>query len=229
MHDTPQIAAPEPLVERPAAVIFDCDGVLVDSEPACFEMLATDLTAHGLALNAHQVEHEFIGGTMQGLWTRARAMGANLPDDWVTTFYDRLYARLALGTPLVAGVEQVMDALDRCDIPYGVGSNGSEQKMHVTLGQHPAVKARLAGRLFSGQTLAMPKPEPGLFLHVAAALGAVPARTVVIEDSPTGARAARAAGMVCFGYAPQGDGARLAAEGARVFRSMADLPALLAL
>ncbi|MFM2357154.1 MAG: hypothetical protein RLZZ528_2890, partial [Pseudomonadota bacterium] len=74
-----------------------------------------------------------------------------------------------------------------------------------------------------------PKPDPAVYLHAAAALGVAPLACVVVEDSPTGARAARAAGMRCFGYAPRGTGEGLAAEGARLFRKMSELPALLGL
>lgn len=217
------------VIGRPGAVIFDCDGVLVDSEQAAFDILQQDFARHGLPLPRAELEALFIGGTVKGLWQQARSMGATLPDDWVDDFYVRLYARLALGTPLIPGIEAVLDALDAAGIPYAVGSNGSDHKMQVTLGQHPALLARLKGRLFSGQTLGKPKPAPDLYLHAASALGHRPQDCVVIEDSATGARAARAAGIRCFGYAAHGDGAALKAAGAHTFSSMADLPGLLGL
>ena len=213
----------------PRAVIFDCDGVLVDSEPAAFDLLAEDLAAHGLVLPRAEMERIFIGGTIAGVHVRARSLGATLPDGWVADFYERLYARLARGTPLVPGVLHLLDTLDAAGIPYAVGSNGSDRKMQVTLGQHPGLLDRFRDRLFSGQTLGAPKPAPDLYLHAAQALGQPPAACAVIEDSPTGARAAAAAGIPCFGFAPHDDGAALAAEGAILFRSMADLPRLLGL
>ncbi len=213
----------------PRAVIFDCDGVLVDSEGPAFDLLEQDLTRHGLPLPRPEIEALFIGGTVRGLWHRARDMGARLPDDWVDDFYARLYARLAQGTPLIPGILGVLDALDAAAIPYAVGSNGSDHKMQVTLSQHPGLFARLQGRLFSGQSLGVPKPAPDLYLHAARALGVAPADCAVVEDSPTGATAARRAGMVCHGYAAHGDGMALAAAGARVFHSMSDLPVLLGL
>jgi HAD superfamily hydrolase (TIGR01509 family) len=160
---------------------------------------------------------------------KARGLGARLPDDWVPGFYVRLYAMLAEGTPLVPGILQVLDALDAAGIPYAVGSNGTDHKMQITLGQHPGLISRFGGRLYSGQTLGAPKPAPDLYLHAARALGCAPADCAVVEDSPPGARAAAAAGIPCFGFAPHGDGAALAAEGAHVFHSMADLPGLLGL
>jgi beta-phosphoglucomutase-like phosphatase (HAD superfamily) len=220
---------PAPLAVPPRAVIFDCDGVLVDSEPIALDMMAADLVAHGLDLPRDEIARRFLGGTIPGVHRAARAMGATLPDDWVAGFYRRLYARLAQGTALIPGIEAVLDALDAAAVPYAVGSNGTEQKMQVTLGQHPALMARLQGRLFSGQALGAPKPAPDLYLHAARALGRAPADCVVVEDSPTGARAATAAGMRCFGYAPHGDGDALVAEGAVPFCDMADLPRLLGL
>ncbi len=214
---------------RPGAVLFDCDGVLVDSEGPAFELIAADITAHGLPVTPADVRNDFIGGTAKDCWLRARAMGVALPDEWVEDFYRRLYARLALGTDLMPGVVDVLDALDAAHIPFAVGSNGRPEKMQVTLGQHPEVLTRFKGRLFSGQTEGSPKPAPDLYLRAAHALGVEAEACAVIEDSPTGARAARAARMRCYGFAPHDDGARLAAEGAVIFRDMHDLPGLLSL
>ena len=213
----------------PRAILFDCDGVLVDSEPIAFDLLAGDLHRHGLHLSRPEMETRFLGGTIRGLWQTARDLGARLPDDWVDDFYARLYARLAQGTPLIAGVEPLLDRLDAAGIAYAVGSNGAPRKMQVTLGQHPAVMARLQGHLFSGQELGCPKPDPGLWLHCAAHLGVSPAECVVVDDSPTGCTAAARAGMRCLGLAEHDDGARLAATGATVIRSLAQVPALIGL
>lgn len=210
------------------AVIFDCDGVLVDSEPETFRMLAEDLTEHGLTLSHDQMEKLFLGGTIKGVFTSARQLGATLPDGWTEDFYARLYPRLALGTPLVPGIPEVLDRLDAAGITYAVGSNGTTEKMLTTLGLYPEVLSRLKGRLFSGQELNMPKPDPGLYRHVAHFLDQSPADCAVIEDSPTGARAARLAGIRCFGYAPHGN-EKLAAEGATLFTHMNQLPELLGL
>ncbi|THD85338.1 HAD family phosphatase [Aliigemmobacter aestuarii] len=209
----------------PEAILFDCDGVLVDSEPAAFALLAEDLARAGLVLSHAEMEAQFLGGTIRGLHMKARALGADLADDWPDDFYDRLYARLAEGTPLFDGVEALLDRLDKAGIAYAVGSNGAPRKMEITLGQHPSVYARLRGVLFSGQEIGAPKPAPDLYLTAARALGVDPARCVVVEDSPTGVRAGRAAGMRCFGFAPNGNFARLEAEGAEPLRAMADLPA----
>lgn len=220
------MSAPHP---RPAAVLFDCDGVIVDSEPITDRVIAENLTRHGFPIAPHRVSELFIGGTIAGIAAHVRARGLDLPASWVEDVYEEMFASLARGTPLVAGIVEVMAALDRAGIPYAVGSNGPHRKMQVTLGQHPDLMRRLAGRLFSREDVARPKPAPDLYLHAASALGAAPAACAVIEDSPTGIRAARAAGMTCYGHAAAGDPGPLAAAGAIPFARMADLPALLGL
>jgi HAD superfamily hydrolase (TIGR01509 family) len=213
----------------PKAVIFDCDGVVVDSEGMTFELLVGEFAAHGLHLPVETIARDFIGGTMKDVADRARAAGALLPETWVDDFYQRLYAHLAKGTPLISGILAVLDALDAAGIPYAMGSNGSDRKMQITLGQHQGMLDRFGGHLYSGQTLGKPKPAPDLYLHAARRLGVMPADCVVIEDSPTGASAAKAAGMRCFGYAAHTPPERLAAVGATPFPDMADLPRLLGL
>ena len=213
----------------PDAVIFDCDGVLVDSEGPTFALLLDDLAAHGLPLTLHELESDFIGGTIEGLADKARAAGATLPPAWVPDFYARMYAMLAKGTPLMPGVLQVLDALDAAFVPYAVGSNGPDEKMQITLGQHGLTPRFRA--LLSGQTLGKPKPAPDLYLLAALSCGGNPARCRVIEDSPTGAQAAIAAGIPCLGYAPHGPDTppaqQMAALQIPLFHHMRDLPALL--
>jgi HAD superfamily hydrolase (TIGR01509 family) len=157
-----------------------------------------------------------------------RQTSPEVPEDWADRFYQKLYAHLAKGTPLIPGIEEVLDALDAAGLPYAIGSNGTGAKMQVTLGQHPALLARFKGHVYSGQDLGTPKPAPDLYLHAAAQLGVDPAQAVVVEDSPNGAMAARAAGMRCLGYAPLGNAA-LAAVGAELFSDMRALPGLLGL
>lgn len=214
---------------RPAAVLFDCDGVITDSEGPTFDLLIADLARHGLPLSRHQLETDYIGGTIETVAERARASGAVLPGDWVARFYERMYAMLAEGTALIPGVVQVLDRLDAAGIPYAVGSNGPPEKMRISLGQHGLLPRFRA--VLSGQALGRPKPAPDVYLAAAAACGADPAACVVIEDSSSGARAALAAGIPCLGFAPHGPEAPpargLAALGLPLFHSMTDLPALL--
>ena len=213
----------------PKAVLFDCDGVLVDSEAAAFDLLAGDLFQHGLHMTRAEMERRFLGGTIHGLHTTARGLGADLPDNWVDTFYARLYARLAQGTALIDGVEEVLERVIKAGILCAVGSNGSNQKMQITLGQHPKALAHFNGHLYSGESLGCPKPDPGLWLHAARALGVEPEDCVVVDDSPTGCLGAARAGIRCLGLAEHDDGARLAATGAEVIHSFRDIPARLGL
>ena len=213
----------------PKLVLFDCDGVLVDSEPLTNVILQEDLARHGLHLTREQIMTDFVGGTMRSVGEKARVMGADLAPTWLDDIYARIYARLAEGTPLIPGIEAVLDRLDAAGIPYAVGSNGSQQKMDITLGQHPALMARLKDNIFSAHTHGVAKPEPGLFLLAAERFGLPPEECAVVDDSPTGCIAARRAGMRGFGFAEHDDGTRLAAEGATVFHAMDQLPGLLGL
>lgn len=212
----------------PKAVLFDCDGVVIDSEGPTLELLQADLARFGLRLTMEDLLSGFVGGTVETCATKARAAGAALPDDWVPDFYRRMYDMLRKSAPLIPGVTGVLDALDAAGIPYAMGSNGTPEKMEITLGQHGLVD-RFQGHIYSGQALGRPKPAPDLYLHAAARLGVQPHDCIVIEDSAAGARAARAAGMRCMGYAPHGHAEVLANEGAVPFTDMADLPGLLGL
>lgn len=215
-------------VTRPKLVIFDCDGVLVDSESAHSEVVAASLTRYGLPMTPEDCMSRFVGNRMATIGEAATVMGAALPDDWVREVYAEIFVKLREGVPIIPGIPALLDELDAAGIPYCVGSNGSEDKTEITLG-HIGIHDRFAGRIFSAYTLNTWKPEPGLYLHAAQALGVAAADSVVVEDSVTGATAAQRAGMRCFGYAPHDDGAGLAAVGATVFHDMAALPDLLGL
>jgi HAD superfamily hydrolase (TIGR01509 family) len=214
---------------RPEAVLFDCDGVVVDSEGPTFALFLQDLAAYGLPLTLAEFEAEFVGGTVELVGRRAREAGAQLPEGWVADFYQRMYAMLAAGVPLVPGVLEVLDRLDRAGIPYAMGSNGSLEKMQITLGQH-GIEGRFRAVL-SGQGMGAPKPAPDVYLAAARACGARPEDCVVIEDSAQGARAGLAAGMRVLGFAAHGadtvTARNLAALGVPLFHRMEDLPGVL--
>lgn len=214
---------------KPEAVLFDCDGVLVDSEPVTFQLIQEDFAAFGLPMTIAELEPLFIGHTIEETGAYARAQGATMPADWPDTFYARMCARLAQGTALMPGVEELLDRLDAAGVPYAVGSNGRRMKMEATLGQHPAIWAKLKDRLFSGQDLRCPKPAPDLYLIAARSLNADPARCVVVEDTAPGARAGVAAGMRVLGYSPHGAKPGLAETGAEIIVSMFDVPQRLGL
>lgn len=207
-------------------VIFDCDGVLVDSEPVANALLIDNLSGYGLHLTPEDCERMFVGGTMAGAGETARRMGADLPRDWVDRIYAQLYARLAEGVPAVPGIVDLLDRLDAESVPYCVASNGSIEKMRITLGQ-TGLWDRFADRMFSAHLLGVAKPDPGLFLAAARKMGIGADHCTVIEDSLNGVTAAARAGMTCLAYLPSGDGARLKAAGARIIRSMDEVPAAL--
>jgi HAD superfamily hydrolase (TIGR01509 family) len=210
---------------RPKLVIFDCDGVLVDSEGPVAEVVSASLFRHGLPLSPEEVDRLFTGGTMDGTAARARAMGARLPDTWVADTYDEIYARLRLGVPVIPGVLDLIAALDGAGIARWIASNGRFEKMRITLKPN-GLWDLFDGRILSREIMAA-KPAPDMILHAMSAEGIGAAETVMIDDSVTGCTAARNAGVRCLGFAAAGDGARLAATGAEVVRSMAEVRALL--
>ena len=214
---------------RPEAVLFDCDGVVVDSEGPTFALFLQDLARYGLRLSLEEFEANFLGGTVELVGRRAREAGARLPERWVADFYQRMYAMLAAGVPLVPGVTDVLDRLDRAGIPYAMGSNGSLEKMRITLGQH-GIEGRFRAVL-SGQGMGAPKPAPDVYLAAARACGVAPEGCVVIEDSAQGARAGLAAGMRVLGFAAHGSetatARSLMALGVPLFHRMEALPGLL--
>ena len=211
---------------RPDYVLFDCDGVLVNSEPITNKIIRENLAAHGLDLRLDQIFDLFVGGTMQGVMTRGREMGAALPDDWLDTIYAQIFSALEKDCQVIPGVPDLLDQLDRAGIGYAVGSNGPMAKMDVTL-RTCGLADRLKGRVFSAHECAAPKPAPDVYLKAAESAGMAPAQCVVIEDSASGARAGQAAGMRCFGYAADTKPEKLAPYCDVVFADMRDLPSLL--
>jgi len=204
-------------------VIFDCDGVLVDSEGITTGAYIECLAEVGLTWRHEEAVERFRGGKMADVVAMAEAeLGRPLPPEFTQTFRAVLFERLRRSVRPVAGIEEALDALP---YPICVASNGPRAKMDATLGS-TGLMARFEGRVFSAYEVGSFKPEPGLFLHAAAALGARPECCAVIEDSDGGLRAAVAAGMHAFAY--DGHGARLEAVGATRFSDMRDLPALLA-
>ncbi|WP_170789541.1 HAD family hydrolase [Ruegeria lacuscaerulensis] len=207
-------------------VIFDCDGVLVDSERLTNQVLVDNLARYDLHVSLSECMSLFVGGTMSGVHQQARNLGADLPDDWVEQIYTEVYAALRAGTPLVPGVRNVLQRLETASVPYCVASNGRPEKMQITLGQN-GLWDRFKDVMFSAQVMGTAKPDPTLFLTAARHFGAV--RPVVIEDSENGVTAAIRAEMRCLAYATHDDGAGLSALGAEVFTQMSQLPELLGL
>ncbi len=210
---------------RPDAVLFDCDGVLVDSEPTAQRVLQGRLSAAGLELEEADFYRLFLGGTMAGVAETARQMGAEIGPGWVEETYEALFVALE-STREIPGAGALLDALAGAGIPFAVCSNGPMRKMAVTLASS-GLAARVDGRVLSAHDHPPAKPAPDLYLRGAALCGADPSRCVVVEDSPSGARAARAAGIPCLGLAEGAQAERVAAEGARIVGSLSEVREIL--
>jgi HAD superfamily hydrolase (TIGR01509 family) len=170
------------------------------------------------------LEHFMGTSTEKCLEILNRLIGRPAPADFFHQFRDRTFDAFKNGLLPVKGAPELLATLQ---VPYCVASNGPREKMHFTLG-HTGLLPFVEGRLFSAQDVARPKPAPDLFLHAAASLGAPASGCVVVEDSPTGVAAARAAGMVVYGLAAMGQSEKLRQAGAQVvFSSLGELPALL--
>lgn len=207
-------------------VIFDCDGVLVDSERIAVRVQVSLGAELGWPLTEEEVVDRFIGRSHAAIHEQvADRLGEETAAVWSERF-ERLH-REAVDAGLVP-VEGVVEALDTMTLPTCVASSGSHDKMRHTLGR-TGLYDRFAGRVFSASEVARGKPAPDLFLHAARQLGVDPAACVVVEDSRPGVLAARAAGMRAFGYAGGLTPAeRLAGPGTAVFHDMRKLPALVA-
>jgi HAD superfamily hydrolase (TIGR01509 family) len=215
------------LVTAPPAfdlVIFDNDGVLVDSEPHAQRITAALLTELGWPLSPAECNERFLGRSMSGIRALAEAeLGRALPADFEERYHTALFASFRTGLAAMPGVVQ---ALARITLPTCVASSGTHERIRTAL-TATGLFERFAGRIFSAQDVRRGKPAPDLFLHAARSLGVAPARCAVVEDSPAGVEAANAAGMRAFGYAAVTPAARLG-HAACVFDSMSQLPALLA-
>ncbi|WP_406645870.1 HAD family phosphatase [Aliisedimentitalea scapharcae] len=212
----------------PALVIFDCDGVLVDSETISNQALVDNLARYGLNLDLAGSMSLFVGSTMTGVMDKARNLGADLHDGWIDEVYQETYAALENGVDLIPGIPELLQTLDRAGIPTCVASNGSEHKMQITLGQN-GLWQRFHHAMFSAHALGMSKPDPGLFLAAASHFNVQARDCLVIEDSPTGALAAARAGMRCLGYAAITPAETLSDQGAEVIRDMSDVARLIGL
>lgn len=209
----------------PELVIFDCDGVLVDSERLAIKVDVEVLGRLGWPITEAEVIERFVGVSEADFAAAIEArLGRRLPEGWEAEF-EPLYRNAFLAE--LRPVEGIVEALDRIALPTCVASSGSHEKMRFTLGL-TGLYERFEGRIFSATEVARGKPAPDVFLHAAARMGVAPAACVVVEDSANGVAAARTAGMRVLAY---GGGvtpaARLAGERTTVFDRMSDLPALL--
>jgi len=205
-------------------VIFDCDGVLVDSEPIANRVLARALSDLGRPTRAEEAWREYGGQTWEACFVQMeRTLGRALPPGFPALFAERLEQALERELEPIPGIHAALAAIST---PSCVASNGRHETMRLTLAK-TGLLARFDGRIFSAADVPRPKPFPDLYLHAAERMGVPPARCAVVEDSPRGAAAGAAAGMTVFGFAPHGEHERLAPSCACVFADMRVLPALL--
>ena len=208
-------------------VIFDCDGVIVDSEHIASRLVADMLGRHGWKLTAKEAESLFRGMSLTNMAPVIEArLGRKLPEDWKQELAHDMIEALKNEAMSIPGAIEALHTLGEMGLPWRIASNSSHAEMCAKFTRLGIVDL-VAGRVHSHNDVARSKPAPDLFLATAAAEGVPPESCVVIEDSVSGARAAAAAGMDCLGYAPLGDGSTLRAEAAVPFASMLELPALI--
>jgi len=207
--------------------IFDCDGVLVDSEGLTHESLVNALVELGVDLDIETAIGLFMGNSLpQSITIIEEMLGNPLPDNFFPKWRERLYEHLrAAPVEAVPGIVNVLDALE---IPACVVSNGPLRKMQTTLGV-TGLWQRFEGHIYSAESGLPGKPAPDLFLAAAADFNAAPNRTFVVEDTVKGVTAAVAAGMQVFGYAGAAytDADALVTAGATVFADMSELRSLI--
>jgi HAD superfamily hydrolase (TIGR01509 family) len=217
-------------VSAPALVIFDCDGVLIDSELISCGVDAQELTRVGIPVTVEELLARFAGTTSREMYASLEAEhGVRLPGTFAKLVRERTDAAFADTLKPVPGVLEVLDWLElrRC-----VASSSTMRRLGVTL-RLTGLWDRFAPHIYSAEAVPRGKPAPDLFIHVAASMDVAPERCLVIEDSVNGVRAAVAAGMRALGFTgashcPAGHDAALAAAGAAVvFSEMCALPELI--
>lgn len=218
-------------MDRLALVIFDCDGVLVDSEPISAGCVAAALATAGYPITEAEVLERFLGLSTRSMCAIVEGeMGRPLPDDFLDLLRHAILAGFEAGLRPIAGIAEL---LDRLAPPRCVASSSHPERIRRSL-EITGLIGRLAPHVFSATMVARGKPAPDLFLHAAARMGVAPQDCLVIEDSEAGVRAGKAAGMTVVGFTggshldPARHGPRLRATGADlVLDAMTDLAELL--
>jgi HAD superfamily hydrolase (TIGR01509 family) len=214
------------MINRPKLVIFDCDGVLVDSVMAHSEVMSENFARYGLHMTPIEVRDVLGAGKMSEIGEAAKKLGAQLPEHWLDEIYHEIFDRLRQGVELIPHIKDVVLKVAAANIKICVASNGSVEKMKIMLGSSGLLD-QFGEAIFSAHDVKSWKPEPGLFFHAMKVMQVDPSDCIVIEDSPTGADAAQRAGIGCLGYAADTNPAELTAFGAKTFQDMRDVPELL--
>lgn len=214
-----------PAPASPAAVLFDCDGVLIDTEVTSALVLSRKLAELGVD-HAPDALRERIKGTSLP-FVRAeseRLTGGPLPGGWFEDFIEQRLVEYRRGVAQIAGAALAVRAVQAAGLPLAVVSQGARVKMAVTLPASGMDELLGDAPIFSGDDVERGKPHPDLYLLAARSLRVDPAACVVVEDSPTGATGAKAAGMRVLGFAEDSDPLLMEQAGAEVFYDMAEVP-----
>ncbi|MFF9125698.1 HAD family hydrolase [Streptomyces sp. NPDC014889] len=208
-------------------VIFDNDGVLVDSEPISNRLLADYLTELGHPTSYEDSIRDYMGSAMHRVHDLVlERTGKRLPDDFDDVFHARVFAAFQRELKPVPGAADVLEKLTVDGTPYCVASSGSHERIRVGHRSTGLDRWFDEERIFSSQDVGRGKPAPDLFLHAADRMGVAPERCVVVEDSPLGVRAAVAAGMDVCGFTAMTPAAKLA-DATQLFSRMEELADLL--
>ncbi|MFC8241213.1 HAD family hydrolase [Streptomyces chartreusis] len=208
-------------------VIFDNDGVLVDSEPISNRLLAAYLTELGHPTSYEDSIRDYMGSAMHRIHDLVlERTGERLPEDFDDVFHARVFAAFERELKAVPGAVDVLEKLGGDGVPYCVASSGSHERIRVGHRTTGLDRYFDEGRVFSSQDVGRGKPAPDLFLHAAERMGVAPARCLVVEDSPLGVQAAVAAGMDVYGFTAMTPPAKLAGA-TQLFSDMVELADLL--
>ncbi|MBT5038904.1 MAG: HAD family hydrolase [Rhodospirillaceae bacterium] len=216
-------------------IIFDCDGVLVDSEPLACRILAEAVRGLGLEMDDEEANDVFIGCSIEMvLDILSERLDRPVGDDFADKFHDDLHASMRLELDPITGVHDAITKIQALDRVGGVcvASNGEPESIRTSLGA-VGLLPFFGDGLFTARDAGRAKPHPGLFLHAAREMNFAPENCIVVEDSVHGVNAACAAGMLVFGYASDAQPEklcdhRLSIAGAKIFMTMDELPALIA-
>jgi HAD superfamily hydrolase (TIGR01509 family) len=209
-------------------VIFDCDGVLVDSEVISNEVLARMLTREGLPTTLRGARRDYQGLLLADICSRAEAkLGRSLPQGWLAKYEHERAEAFRHGLEPVAGAAEAVRRVKAAGLKVCVASQGALAKTRLTLGLTGLRELFPPGALFSAHDVPRSKPDPALFRHAAATMSVQPSACTVIEDTPSGVTAAVAAGMRAIGYAADSDERALRNAGAEIIRSLDKLPEFL--
>ncbi|WP_298241904.1 HAD family hydrolase [uncultured Bradyrhizobium sp.] len=186
----------DPNQPRPDLIIFDCDGVLVDSELLSCRCLSEVLAEFGIALSLEQALELFLGRSTKAIEQHFRDLGQIVPDGFVPRLKSQVLATFAASLEPIPGISGIVSGLS---VPFCVASSSDLDRVALSL-DVTGLRAHFGERLYTAQMVRHGKPAPDLFLLAAEKMGVQPARTLVIEDSVSGVKAGKAAGMTVWGF-----------------------------